>query len=60
VRVLHFFSKTTSQICASFFQDLGETLVHYNLHWKAMHPAFKLQLIVFAKVLIHHSISPLW
>jgi len=24
-----------------FFQGLGKTLDHYNLHWKATHPAFK-------------------
>jgi len=23
-----------------FFQDLEKTLVHYNLHWKALHPVF--------------------
>jgi len=23
-----------------FFQDLGKNLVHYNLHWKALQPAF--------------------
>jgi len=27
-----------------FFKVLKKTLVHCNLHWKTMHPAFKLQL----------------
>jgi len=36
-----FFSKTTRRICDKiFFQDLGETLVHYNLRWKELHPGF--------------------
>jgi len=37
-----FFLKTTRRISAKFFFRVYEkTLVHYNLHWKAMHPAFK-------------------
>jgi len=41
------FSKTTRRICVNFFQVLGETLVHYNLYFKAMHPAFKATLLKF-------------
>jgi len=29
---LAFSSKTTRQIYANFFQGLGKTLVHFNLH----------------------------
>jgi len=36
-----FFSKTTRQICAKFFSGFRRKhLVYYNLHWKALHPAF--------------------
>jgi len=32
----------TRRICANFFfQGQKKTLVHYNLHWKTLHPAFK-------------------
>jgi len=37
-----FFLKMTRRICAKFFSGFEEkTFVHYNLHWKAMHSAFK-------------------
>jgi len=35
------FSKTTRQIANFFFRIKEKTPVYYNLHCKAMHPAFK-------------------
>jgi len=40
VGVTRFYRKTTRRICAIFFWVQEKTLVHYNLHWKELHPAF--------------------
>jgi len=42
-RICTILSKTTRKICAKFFfsgiRTEEKTLVHYNLHWKAMNSA---------------------
>jgi len=40
---VRFSRKRQDGFAPKFFQGLGEnTIVHYNLHWKAMHSGFKL------------------
>jgi len=41
VRFLRFSRKQQDGYAPNFFQGLEENTCFYNLHWKAMHPAFK-------------------
>jgi len=36
-----------------FFRALEKTLVHYNMHEKALHPAFTLQPVIYPSICVH-------